>query len=406
LPLISQSRPVITADTVAVPAATDLAMRYHRTGNILWGIDTGFGLLLPALLLFSGLSSRIRTLAQRVGRRWLGTLVVYALLFTVVTAVLTLPLSYYTGFLRQHEYGLSNQSQTDWIQDWLKGVAISGLGLSILLWIPYLLLRRSPRRWWLYAGLASLPVAALVLVITPIWVDPIFNRYRSLKNQALEARILALAGRASIEGSRVFEVDKSADTKKVNAYVTGVGQAKRIVLWDTLVDKLEPEQVLFVTAHEMGHFVLRHTLAVILGTALLTTMSLYIVHRVAGKLIGRFSRAWGFTSLSDVASFPLLLLLGGLLSLGVTPLVLAFSRYQEHEADRFALEITQDNRAAASTFVRLQEENLAVPGPSRLYQLWRGSHPSLQSRVDFANHYRPWVRGEKLRYGDRFGDGN
>src|SRR5687767_754129 len=152
----------------------------------------------------------------------------------------------------------------------------------------------------------------------------------------------------------------------------------------------------------MGHFVLRHTLALIFGTAVLTTLSLYVVHRVAGKLIDRFSRAWGFTSLSDVASFPLLLLLGGLLSLGVTPLVLGFSRYQEREADRFALEITQDNRAAASTFVRLQEENLAVPRPSRLYQLWRGSHPSLGDRVDFANHYRPWAQGQPLRYGDLF----
>ncbi len=400
--LMSQSRPVMTADTVAVPPATDLALRYHRTGNVLWAVDTGFGLLLPALLLFTGLSSRIRTLAQRVGRRWLVTLVVYALLFTLVTAVLTLPLSYYTGFLRQHEYGLSNQSQADWIQDWLKGVAISGLGLSIVLWIPYLLLRRSPRRWWLYAGLASLPITALVLVITPIWVDPLFNQYRSLKDRALESRILALAGRAGIEGSRVYEVDKSADTKKVNAYVTGVGQTKRIVLWDTLVDKLEPEQVLFVTAHEMGHFVLRHTLAVILGAAVLTTLSLYTVHRVAGKLIGRFSRAWGFTSLSDVASFPLLLLLGGLVSLAVTPLVLAFSRYQEREADRFALELTRNNYAAATTFVRLQEENLSVPRPGPIFKFWRGSHPPLGERVDFANGYRPWDTGAPIRYGRLF----
>ncbi len=398
--LIPQSRPVMTADTVAVPAATGLALRYHRTGNVLWAVETGFGLLLPALLLFTGLSSRIRTLAQRVGRRWLVTLVVYALLFTLVTAVLTLPLSYYAGFVRQHEYGLSNQSQGDWIRDWLKGLAISALGLSIVLWIPYLLLRRSPRRWWLYAGLASLPIAALVLVITPVWVDPLFNRYNTLRDQALESRILTLAGRAGIEGSRVYEVDKSADTKTVNAYVTGVGRTKRIVLWDTLVDKLEPEQVLFVTAHEMGHFVLRHTLAVILGTAVLTTLSLYFVHRVAGKLIDRFSRPWGFTSLSDVASFPLLLLLGGLLSLGVTPLVLAFSRYQEREADRFGLELTRDNHAAATTFVRLQQENLSIPRPGTWYMLWRGSHPSLGDRVDFANHYRPWAQGQPLRYGN------
>lgn len=395
-------RQSVAADTVAVPAPTPLALRYHRTGNVLWAVETGLGLLLPALLLFTGVSSRLRTLAQRMGRRRLATLILYAVLFTLITAVLTLPLAYYGGYLRPHEYGLSNQSSGHWMGDWLKGVALSAGGLSLVLWIPYLLLQRSPRRWWLYAGLASVPVMALLLVITPVWIDPLFNEYRSMKDQALEARILALARRAGIEGGRVYQVNKSAETRTVNAYVTGVGRTKRIVLWDTLLDKLEPEQVLFVTAHEIGHFVLRHTLAVILGAALLVTASLYLVHRVAGTIIARFHRRIGFDRLSDVASFPLLVLLGSVASLGLTPVVLAFSRHQEHEADRFAIEITRDNRAAAATFVRLQEENLGVPRPSLLYMLWRGSHPSLQSRVDFANHYFPWRSNGTLRYRDRF----
>jgi STE24 endopeptidase len=148
----------------------------------------------------------------------------------------------------------------------------------------------------------------------------------------------------------------------------------------------------------MGHFVLRHTLAFIVGAALLTSASLYVVHRVAGRLIARFGNRFGFDRLSDVASFPLLLLLGGLVSLLLMPAVLAFNRHQEREADRFALEITRDNRAAATTFVRLQQENLTVPRPGRLYTLWRGSHPSLGERVDFANRYRPWEEGRKLRY--------
>ena len=134
----------------------------------------------------------------------------------------------------------------------------------------------------------------------------------------------------------------------------------------------------------------------------MTTLSLYVVHRVAGRLIARFSRRFGFERLSDVASFPLLLLLGSIVTLILTPAVLAFTRYQEHEADRFALEITRDNRAAATTFVRLQEENLSVPHPGPLYMLWRGSHPSLGDRVDFANHYRPWEKAKELRYGHLF----
>ncbi|MGH7510267.1 MAG: M48 family metallopeptidase [Gemmatimonadales bacterium] len=390
------------ADTVAVPQPSELAVRYYRTGNALWGVELALSLLIPALLLLSGLSARLRDLAQRIGRRWLPTVAMYALLFTLVTALLMLPLSYYEGYLRQHAFGLSNQSFARWFSEWLKGVAVGGIGLSLVLWIPYLLLRKSPGRWWLYAGLATIPVAALVLVITPVWVDPIFNEYGPMKDKSLEARILALAQRAGIEGGRVYQVNKSVDTRTVNAYVTGAGNTKRIVLWDTILDKLEPNQILFVTAHEMGHFVLRHTLAFIVLAAGLTTVSLYVVHRVAGRLIARFSRRLGFDRLSDVASFPLLLLLGRLVALILTPAVLAFSRYQEREADRFALEITRDNRAAASTFVRLQQENLTIPRPGRLYTLWRGSHPSLGERIDFANHYRPWETGEELKYGHLF----
>ncbi len=383
------------AGTVAVPVPGELALRYHRTGNVLWAVETTLGLLIPALLLFSGLSARLRDLARRPGRRWLPTVAIYAVLFVVVTALLTLPLAYYGGYVRQHEYGLSNQSFDRWMSDWLKGVGVSSIGLSLVLWIPYLLLRRSPSRWWLYAGLATIPITTLLLVITPVWVDPIFNEFGPMKDRALESRILALAEQAGVDGSRVYQVNKSVDTKAVNAYVTGLGNTKRIVLWDTILAKLEPDQVLFVTAHEMGHFVLRHTLAVILGSAVLATISLYVVHRLAGGLIARFSSRFGFDRLSDVASFPLLGLLGGIVSLLLTPAVLAFSRYQEHEADRFALEMTRNNHAAATTFVRLHEENLTVPRPGRLYMLWRGSHPALGERIDFANRYRPWEKDGK-----------
>ncbi len=270
-------------------------------------------------------------------------------------------------------------------------MAVSGLGLALVLWIPYLLLRRSPKRWWLYAGLASIPVASLVLVITPVWVDPLFNDFGPMKDRALEARIVSQAQRAGIEGSRVYQVDKSVDTRTVNAYVSGLGSTKRIVLWDTILARLEPDQILFVTAHEMGHYLLGHTLMLICGAAVLITVSLYVVHHSAGSLIARFSRRFGFSQLADVASFPLLLLLGSIVSLVLVPALLALSRHQEHEADRFALELTRNNRAAATTFVRLQEENLSVPRPGIFYMLWRGSHPSLADRVDFANR---WKDGE------------
>ncbi|MFL5546423.1 MAG: M48 family metallopeptidase [Gemmatimonadales bacterium] len=386
---------------VRVPEPSPLAVQYYHSGNVLWAVGTGLSLLLPALLLYTGWSARMRSMAFRLARSWLPSLMVYALLFTAISAILGLPLTFYEGFVRQHAYGLSNQSLSKWVADWLKGVGLSGLGLALVLWIPYLLLRRS-RRWWLYAGLASAPIATFLLIVAPVWVDPLFNHFGPMKDRVLEQRILQLAERAGIPGSRVYQVDKSVDTKTVNAYVTGVGTTKRIVLWDTILEKLDPDQVAFVAAHEMGHFVLGHVATLIGVITLLVTLSLYVVHRLAGRLISRSSDRFGFDSLADFASLPLLLLLSTAVSLITTPLVLAYTRHQEHEADRFGLELTRGNHAAATTFVRLQQENLAVPRPGALYRLWRGSHPPLGDRVDFANRYRPWETGEPLRYGGLF----
>lgn len=391
-----------TETRVAVPEPTPQALQYYRSGNLLWAIGTVLGFLVPALLLFTGFSARLRNVAFRMGRQWLPALVLYAFLFGLTTAVLMLPFEFYQGFVREHVYGLSNQSLGRWLGDWVKGVGLTGLGLALVLWIPYLLLRRSPERWWLYAGLATLPIATFVLIVTPVWVDPLFNDFGPLKDRALEHRILGLAERAGVSGSSVFQVNKSVDTKTVNAFVTGVGTTKRIVLWDTILTKLGPNQVEFVVAHELGHFVLRHVLAWILVVTILAVLSLYVVHRVAQRVIARFSRRFGFDRLSDIASLPLLILLGAAVSFLATPLLLAFSRYQEHEADRFAIELTRNNQAAATTFVRLQQENLTVPRPGALYLLWRGSHPSLADRIDFANNYRPWDKGQKLRYGHLF----
>jgi Zn-dependent protease with chaperone function len=392
-----------SATVVAVPEPTEQALRYHRGNTALWAADTLAGFLVPGALLVTGYGARLRTLAARLARgRWLPTVALYAVLFNIVISAVYLPLTWYAGFARQHAYGLSNQSLGQWVGDWSKGLLVSSVVMALVLWIPYLLLRASPRRWWLWSGVATVPLGFVALLVGPIWIAPLFDEFGPMRDRALEARLLATAERAGIEGSRVYEVDKSRDTKLVNAYVTGIGGSKRIVLWDTILARLEPDEIVFVMAHEMGHFVLHHTLAVILGTALLATLSLFVIHRLAGRLIARHAARFGFDRLSDVASLPLMVLLAGVVSFLVTPVALGYSRWQEHEADRFALELTRDNHAGAMVFVHLQRENLGVPRPGLLYTLWRGSHPSLASRVEFANRYRPWAEGRPSRYEKHF----
>ena len=392
------------AEYVPVPKPSEKAVRYHESGNVLWAIGLLWGFLLPALILFSGFSARMRDGARRVGRNGYFILVLYGAMFSLLTWLVSLPLDYYTGFAREHAYGLSNQTFGKWIGDSVKGLGIGLVSMALTLWIPYLLLKKSPRRWWLYTGMALLPLIVFTVWLTPIYIDPLFNRYGPMQDRALEARILATAQRAGIAGGRVFEVDKSVDTEQVNAYVTGFGGSKRIVLWDTLLRKMDAREVVFVMGHEMGHFVLGHVFMLLGVICALLLLSLYAVHALSGWLIARYHERFGFDHLADVASYPLLILIAGAVSFVTTPAINAVRRHNEHEADRFALELTHDNRSAATAFAKLQAENLAVPYPGTLYRIFRASHPALGERIDFANRYRPWETGEPQRYAERFGE--
>lgn len=394
---------LVTPDIpVAVPAPSEKALRYYRSGNVIWAIEQLLGIALPCLLLFTGLSAYLRTFAASLARgRFYPTLVIYLVAFSILTSLIELPLSYYVGYAREHAYGLSTQQLSKWIGDQLKGLLIGLVVGALVLWVPYLLLKRSPTRWWLWTGALSLPFFALVLLVTPVWIAPLFNKFGAMKDKALESEVLAVAAQAGVEGARVYQVDKSVDTEKVNAYVTGVGNTKRIVLWDTLLARLTPAQIRFVVGHELGHYVLGHVVTSIFISAALTLLGLYGAHRSADLLLSRFGARFGFTQLSDVASLPLLMLLLSLFSLVIGPATLALSRYHEHEADRFALELTHDNHAGATAFVALQRQNLAVPRPGWLFKLFRASHPPIGERVDFINAYRPWERGLPGRYEDR-----
>ncbi|HXE58074.1 MAG TPA: M48 family metallopeptidase [Gemmatimonadales bacterium] len=390
------------ADSVAVPPPSEAALRYHRSGNVLWIVGTLLALAVPALLLLSGASARLRTLAWRIGRRWYPALAVHVALLFVTIALLELPFAFYVGFLRERAYGRSHQSLGAWAADGAIALGLGIVGTALTVWLPYRLIRRSPRRWWLLAGAASLPFILLVQFVAPLWIEPLFNRIRPVGDRGLEAEILALARRAGLERPRVYVVEKSADTETVNAYVSGVGGTQRIVVWDTLLRKLDRDEALAVLGHEIGHYVLGHVRTGLWLGTLLVLLALYGVHRAAGRIIARWRHRLRFDRLDDFASLPLLMLLAQLALLLVQPAVLAVSRRQEREADRFALELTRDNRALARAFVKLQAENLAVPDPGWLHTVWRGSHPPLGDRIRFANRYRPWARGEPLRYDHLF----
>ena len=383
---------------VPVPEPSEKAVHFYRSGIVWWLVSEGWSWLVPALILLTGCSGWLGRQSKRIGRWEVCATFVFVLLYLLICYLVSLPLNYFRGFVRLHEYGLSNQTFARWLDHSLKGLLVNVLSFGTTFMVLRQLMRWSPRRWWVYCSLFVGAGVFFMAFAYPVWIDPLFNRFGPMRDKQLESDIAALAQRAGIEGARIYEVDKSADTKAVNAYVNGLGSTKRIVLWDTIIAKLDRDDLRFIMAHEMGHYVLRHVLILCLLSALALAGGLWLADRIGNRIIARLRNRLGFENLSDLGAIPLLMLFLTVFGFLLAPLANLATRYTEHEADRFALEITRNNRASALAFVKLQQENLSVPRPAFLDKLWRGTHPSLGDRIDFANSYHPWTTGEAGKY--------
>lgn len=386
------------AQEVAVPEPSAEAVRFYWTGNGWYVFDLALSIALPLLIAFSFLGRWLKAAAARIMPWTPLQPSAYLGLFVCLLSAIQLPLAFYRGYIRLHAYGLSNQTAANWFRDFGVSLAVSVVIAGAVIWVPYALMRRFPRAWWAVTGVLVFPFIVLLVIIAPVFIDPLFNEFQPMQDKALEAEVLAVAERAGIDGGRVFEVDMSEKTKAINAYVTGFMDTKRVVLWDTILEALPTDQLLFVVAHEAAHYVLNHVITTVVFLTALCFGGLAALHAVATKLVARFGGRIGASSIADPAAMPLLLSVMTALELALIPLIFAYSRHNEHEADRFALELTRNNRAAAEAFVKLQEENLGYPDPGPVFMLFRGSHPSLAQRIRFANEYKPWETGGPLVY--------
>jgi Zn-dependent protease with chaperone function len=387
-----------TAAPVAVPEPSPKAVSFYHSTILLIAVIALWNLLIPLGFLFTGFSAKLRSWAERLGRRWYFSYAIYCTAFCLIYFLLLLPLAFYGGFIRPHHYDLSNQSFARWLYCSVQGAAIvliTGLAVG---WIPFFVIKKSPRRWWLYLGLLAPLYLCFTLWIQPVIIDPLYHKFTPLQNKDLETKILAEAARAGIEGSRVYQVNISVDTKVDNAYVTGVMGTKRIVLYDTLLKDMNQDELLFVMGHEMGHYVLWHVAKGIAFESILILVSLYVAYLLAGPVIAFFKNIWGVAAPSDFAAMPLGVLAFWLFCFVDLPIDMAFSRHLEHEADRFGLELTHENHAAATAFVRLMQVDLGVARPGPIFMLWFGTHPCIADRIEFCNTYRPWEAGQPSKY--------
>ncbi|HIE50416.1 MAG TPA: M48 family peptidase, partial [Armatimonadetes bacterium] len=297
------------------------AVRYAFACYLLFFLRQSYAWLLLGLLFFTGLSARLRSWAAGCARVWLLQLALYLALVTLLLALAQVPLAWLRGYWLEHHFRLSNYTLSRWWSDWGKALGVNWLLGFPVVAVGYWTVRRRPRTWWLWVTVVMVPFILFFSLIYPVVVDPLFNRFEPLRDPALRARILELAERAGIEDSRVYQVDKSRQTRKLNAYVTGLWGTKRIVLWDTLLKQLSPEEIEFVLAHELGHYVLHHVWHWVVFGSLGTLVVLFLLDRGARIVLARWGEQCRVRKLHDFATYPLVALLLSALNFFGLPVV-------------------------------------------------------------------------------------
>ncbi len=369
-------------------------------------IDLVYGFATLLAILYLGVAARYRNWAQRVSRSYFVQALIFVPLLLLTLSLLDLPFNIY-GHHISLQFGLSVQHWGSWFVDFLKGQAIDTVLFILVLWLLNLFIRRSPRRWWFYSWVAALPLIIFLVFIAPVVIDPMFNKFEPLDKthsqlvSALEQ--VVHRGGLAIPRDRMYEMKASEKVTTLNAYVTGFGASKRVVVWDTTMQKMTTPEILFVFGHEMGHYVLHHIVQGMIVTALSLLLGLYLVYRLCSWTLRRFGPKWGIGSLGDWAAMAMIFLIFSVLGLIAEPLGNTFSRHIEHEADIYGLEVTHginpnSQQVAAHSFQVLGELSLDYPYPSKWVVLCFYNHPSIPDRVRFSQEYDPWGKGEQPRF--------
>ena len=337
------------------------------------------------LILATGSSAAFRRLAERVTkRRWLVP-AVYAAVLTVVVALILLPWTIYTDFVREAQYGLMNQTFDAWFGDWAKGTALSLIFDPLLAMAIYAVIRQAPRNWWLWGTGVMTAFLAFGALIGPVFIAPLFNTYSEMPAGPLRDRIVAVARANHIPAEHIYVSDASRQTKRISANVSGIGPTIRITLNDNLLKRTAPDEVLAVMGHEMGHYVLGHVWRLIGLFALVIGALLFAVSRIAPRLIASNPR-WRVAGVADPASAPVLLLLASVAGVILTPVQNGIIRGGESEADAFGLNAARQPDGFAKTALRLSEYRKLEPGP--IEEIVFFDHPSGRTRIRMAMQWK------------------
>lgn len=354
--------------------------RDYTVENIQFGFVTSlFNTLFVLLFLFGGVLNVYNSWIASVNLSFIVSGLLFFLILIYADTALTLPFSLYSTFKIEKKFGFSNMTPGLWIADFAKSILISTILAGLLMSAGLYLVQKSPNSWWLWVWGFFLIFSIFIMYISPYVIEPLFNKFTPLDDETLEAGIHDMMKKVGIKVSRVFKMDASKRTKHTNAYFTGIGKVKRIVLYDTLLEKMDNDEILSVLAHEVGHWKKKHILKRLVVTEVVALVTLYLAFRLLESdfLLTLFN-------INEVTFFAKIVILGFLGSIATfpfSPLFNSISRKHENEADRYAFDLTGNTKSLKSALVKLSKDNLSNLYPHPIYVSFHYSHPPILQRI-------------------------
>lgn len=346
------------------------------------------GLLLPPFILFFflfiGLPAFFKDITASLSPNIYLNLIIFSMLIGAACYIVNLPFNYYSGFILEHRFSLSNQTLKDWFKRELKKIILSFIITLPIILPVYAFIRYWPLHWWLLTAILWFTASVILAKFAPLLIVPLFYKYSPIKNSVLKDKLIKLAMKAGFTPEGVYEIDMSRDTRKANAAVIGLGKQKRIVLCDTLLQNFTEPEIESVMGHELGHHKKQHSLKLVLFSGVSIVTSLFVANILFLRLHSIFFHS---QLLYDFESLMLIYAVISTLNIVGTPIHNAFSRKLERDADRFALEITGNKEAFVSAMKKLASQNLADTTPGKFYELILYSHPPISRRISFAESF-------------------
>ncbi len=388
------------------PHQLKLAQELFRTRTMLYFAGSAWGILQVLLLLGTGVPARMRNAAEALTKsRWVQCFA-FVFLFLLATTLLNAPLRIYGHHLGL-AYGLSVQSWKSWIADWAKSFMLTWFIASLLVMLLFWIIRRSPGRWWFWFWIPAMAAVMFGVFLSPVLVDPLFDKFEPLEQVHLALveqleKVVARSG-VSLPPDRMFSMRASEKVTGLNAYVTGFGLSKRLVVWDTTIARSTPDELTGIFGHELGHYALHHIAFGLIFTAAALLLAFFAGQRMTQWLLRCFGARWRVHSQEDWAYLAVIVLALNILTFFAAPAENAFSRSIEHAADVYGQEVIRGivedpQKSTVAGFQLLGETSLEDPVSHPFVEFWTFSHPSLGRRAAFAAAYNPWTAGRHPKY--------